>query len=102
MYEDEFFKYAEMAGVKDSIIEHRESIPQEVVDKILQGVDSVKQFCNIEAAKADEYHKKINAPKPKVRIQTTSASSAGAIWRQKRSMSRRICVSAASDKSFKK
>ena len=73
MYEEEFFKYAEMAGVKDSIIEHRESIPQEVVDKILQGVDSVKQFCNIEASKADEYHKKINAPKPKVRIQTTSS-----------------------------
>ena len=73
MYEEEFFKYAEMAGVKDEIIEQRESIPQEVVDKILQGVDSVKQFCNLEASKAEEYHKKINAPKPKIRIQTTSS-----------------------------
>ena len=73
MYEEEFFKYAEMAGVKDTIIEHRDAIPQEVVDKILQGVDGVKQFCNIEAEKAEEYHKKMNGPKPKIRIQTTSA-----------------------------
>ena len=62
-----------MAGVKDTIIEHRDTIPQEVVDKILQGVDGVKQFCNIEAEKAEEYHKKMNGPKPKIRIQTTSA-----------------------------
>ena len=71
MYEDEFFKYAELAGVKESILEHRESIPQETIDNILKGVDGVKQFCNIEAEKADEYHKRINGPRPKIKIQRT-------------------------------
>ena len=75
MYEEEFFKYAEIAGIKDTILANREAIPQEVVDNILKGVDNVKAFCNLEASKADEYHKKIQGPKPKFKLQikTTSA-----------------------------
>jgi lipopolysaccharide biosynthesis glycosyltransferase len=60
MYEEYFFKYAEMAGTKEQILKNREAIPQEVVDKILQGVQGVKDFCNAEAAKANEYHEKIH------------------------------------------
>ena len=33
MYEEEFFKYAELAGVKDTIIKNRDAIPQEVTLK---------------------------------------------------------------------
>ena len=60
MYEEEFFKYAELAGVKQQILMNRDAIPQEVTEKILQGVNGVKEFCNQEAAKAQEYHDKIN------------------------------------------
>ena len=63
MYEEFFFKYAEMAGLKEQIIANREAIPQEVVDNILKGVDGVKAFCNQEAEKAEEYHQKINGKK---------------------------------------
>ena len=65
MYEDRFFKYAEIAGVKDKIIKNRELIPQDVVDKILKSVDGVKSFCNQEAEKADEYHEKLGDSKKK-------------------------------------
>ena len=66
MYEEEFFKYAEKAGIKDQILAKREAIPQDVIDNILKGVDGVKAFCNLEASKAQEYHDKINgAPKRK-------------------------------------
>ena len=60
MYEEEFFHYAEMAGIKEKLLTAREAIPQEVVEKILKGVDEVKSFCNLEASKAEEYHDKIN------------------------------------------
>ena len=70
MYEEEFFKYAELAGVKEQILTNREAIPQEVIDKILQGVDGVKAFCNLEASKAQEYHDKINGVPKKQRYQT--------------------------------
>ena len=71
MYEEEFFKYAEKAGIKDQILAKREAIPQDVIDNILKGVDGVKAFCNLEASKAQEYHDKINgAPKKKERYQT--------------------------------
>ena len=63
MYEDRFFKYAEQAGLKEQILANREAIPQDVVDNILKGVDGVKAFCNQEAAKAEEYHLKINGKK---------------------------------------
>ncbi len=68
MYEEEFFKYAEIAGVKEMILKNRDAIPQEVTDKILQGVDGVKAFCNLEASKAQEYHDKINGEPEKVRV----------------------------------
>ena len=70
MYEDEFFKYAELAGVKQQILNNREAIPEEVTTKILQGVDGVKTFCNIEASKAQEYHDKINGAPEKKRYET--------------------------------
>ena len=70
MYEEYFFKYAEEAGVKEQIIKNRDAIPQEVVDKILQGVDGVKAFCNQEAEKADEYYEKIHGKPKKQRYQT--------------------------------
>ena len=60
MYEEYFWKYAEIAGVKEQILANREAIPQAVIDKILQSVEGVKAFCLLEASKADEYHKKIN------------------------------------------
>lgn len=70
MYEEEFFKYAELAGVKNQILKNREAIPQEVTEKILQGVDGVKAFCNLEASKADEYHQKINGEPVKEKFET--------------------------------
>ena len=70
MYEEEFFKYAELAGVKNQILTNRAAIPQEVTDKILQGVEGVKAFCNIEASKADEYHQKINGEPVKQKYET--------------------------------
>ena len=70
MYEEEFFKYAELAGNKQMILKNREAIPQEVAEKILQGVDGVKNFCNIEALKAEEYHLKINGEVVKKREET--------------------------------
>lgn len=60
MYEEYFWKYAEIAGVKEQILANREAIPQAVIDRILQSVEGVKAFCLLEASKADEYHKKIN------------------------------------------
>ena len=70
MYEEEFFKYAELAGVKNQILKNREAIPQEVTEKILQGVDGVKAFCNLEASKAEEYHQKINGEPVKEKYET--------------------------------
>ena len=70
MYEEEFFKYAELAGVKNQILKNREAIPQEVTEKILQGVDGVKAFCNLEASKAEEYHQKINGELVKEKYET--------------------------------
>ena len=70
MYEEEFFKYAELAGLKNQILTNRAAIPQEVIDKILQGVEGVKTFCNIEALKADEYHQKINEEPVKQKFET--------------------------------
>ena len=70
MYEEQFFKYAELAGNKDAILKNRDAIPQEVTDKILQGVQGVKDFCNLEASKAQEYHDKINGEPVKTRHQT--------------------------------
>ena len=64
MYDEYFFKYAEMAGTKEQILKNRDAIPQEVVEKILASVDGVKAFCNAEAAKAGEYYEKIHG-KPK-------------------------------------
>ena len=70
MYEEYFYKYAELAGVKEQILANREAIPQEVTDKILQGVDGVKAFCNLEASKAEEYHAKINGEPVKQKFET--------------------------------
>ena len=70
MYEEHFFKYAEEAGVKEQILKNRESIPECVIEKILKSVDGVKDFCNLEAAKADEYHEKINGKKKRAVYQT--------------------------------
>ena len=70
MYEEHFFKYAEEAGVKEQILKNRESIPECVIEKILKSVDGVKDFCNLEAAKADEYHEKINGKKKRTVYQT--------------------------------
>ena len=70
MYEEEFFKYAELAGLKNQILTNRAAIPQEIIDKILQGVEGVKTFCNIEALKADEYHQKINEEPVKQKFET--------------------------------
>ena len=70
MYEEHFFKYAELAGVKDQILKNRDSIPQCVIDNILKGVDGVKAFCNQEAAKANEYHEKIHGKKKRKPYQT--------------------------------
>ena len=70
MYEEYFFKYAELAGIKDQILTNRDAIPPEVTEKILQGVDGVKAFCNLEASKAQEYHDKIHGAPKKKRYQT--------------------------------
>ena len=70
MYEEHFFKYAEEAGVKDKVLENRNAIPQEVIDNILKGVDGVKNFCNLEASKAEQYHDKIHGIKRKDHYQT--------------------------------
>ncbi len=50
------------------ILKNRDAIHQEVTDKILQGVDGVKAFCNLEASKVQEYHDKINGEPEKVRV----------------------------------
>ena len=70
MYEEYFWKYAVMAGVRDQIWENREAIPDAVINKILQSVQGVKDFCNLEASKADEYREKISGKKAKKRRKT--------------------------------
>ena len=69
MYEEEFFKYAEMAGVKEQILNARSAICPQVIANILKGVDDVKAFCLAEAEKADEYYEKIHGVR-KERYQT--------------------------------
>ena len=70
MYEEYFWKYAEMAGVRDLIWNNREAIPPEIIEKIKQGVQGVKNFCLLEAGKAKEYHDKIYGKKEKKKKKT--------------------------------
>lgn len=70
MYEEYFYEYAQKAGVYDEIIAHRNEIPLETINKILNSVNDVKNFCNQEALKADEYHKKIHGDKKKEKAKT--------------------------------
>ena len=70
MYDEYFWKYAEMAGVKELIWNNREAIPESVIEQILKSVQGVKDFCLLEAGKAQEYHDKIHGKKSKKRNKT--------------------------------
>ena len=59
MYEEYFFLYAEKIGLRDEIIDSRDSIPLCAIEKENEGMENLKKLCTIESLHKSVYEKAV-------------------------------------------